>query len=79
MVLILLQNHTVAATLRIDARPEIAAGFWAAEVTSYVDRLENIAGILLLSFEGDRAMAPAQYRALKTTLTLTGRPSATRC
>lgn len=74
VVVLLLQHHTVAATLRIDARPEVPAGFWAAEVTAYVDRLENITGILLLSFEDDRAMTLAQYRVLKRILTLTGRP-----
>lgn len=74
VVLTLLEDHTVAATLRTDARPDIPADFWAGEVTAYVDRLENITGILLLSFENDRAMTPAQYRALKSILTLTGRP-----
>jgi hypothetical protein len=74
VVLMLLADHQVAATLRLDARPEIPAGIWAGEVTTYVDRLENITGILLLSFEDDRAMNPAQYRALKTILVLTGRP-----
>lgn len=74
VVLMLLENHTVAATLRIDARPDTPAGIWAGEVTTYVDRLENITGILLLSFEDGRAMAPAQFRALKTILALTGRP-----
>ncbi|MGB9033646.1 MAG: hypothetical protein WCC45_03905, partial [Paeniglutamicibacter sp.] len=60
---VLLEDHTVAATLRIDARPDTPAGIWAGEVTTYADRLENTTGILLLSFEDDRAMTPAQYRA----------------
>lgn len=74
VVLMLLEHHTVAATLRLDARPEAPAGFWAAEVTHYVDRLANITGVLLLSFEDDRAMTPAQYRALGGILARTGRP-----
>ena len=74
VVLILLEHHTVAATLRIDAHPEDPADSWAAKVTTYVDRLKSTTGVLLLSFEDDRAMTPAQYRALDTTLARTGRP-----
>ncbi|MFJ6419041.1 DUF4192 family protein [Paeniglutamicibacter sp. NPDC091659] len=74
VVLMLMENHTLAATLRIDARPETPAGLWAAEITNYVHRLDTVNGILLLSFEDDHAMTPAQYRALDTVLTLTGRP-----
>ncbi|NKG21868.1 DUF4192 family protein [Paeniglutamicibacter terrestris] len=74
VVLMLLEHRTVAATLRLDARPEAPAGFWAAEVTHYVDRLAKVTGVLLLSFENDRAMTPAQYRALDTILARTGRP-----
>lgn len=74
VVLILLEEHTVAATLRIDANPEIPAGRWAAEATSYVHRLGTVNGVLLLSFEGERAMTPEQFRALDLLLTLTQRP-----
>lgn len=74
VVLILLEHHTVAATLRIDAHPEDPADSWAAKVTTYVDRLKSTTGVLLLSFEDDRAMTPEQYRALGTILARTGRP-----
>ncbi|OIH82805.1 hypothetical protein BLJ79_17805 [Arthrobacter sp. UCD-GKA] len=74
VVLMLLENHTVAATLRLDAHPEAPADFWAAQVTNYVDRLKGVTGVLLLSFENDRAMTPAQYRALSSVLARTGRP-----
>lgn len=74
VVLTLLEHHTVAATLRIDARPEIPADFWAAEVTKYIDRINSISGVLLFSFEDDRAMTPEQYRALNIILTRSGRP-----
>ncbi|EMQ96833.1 DUF4192 family protein [Paeniglutamicibacter gangotriensis] len=74
VVLMLLEHRTVAATLRLDAHPEAPAGFWATEVRHYVDRLENITGVLLLSFEDDRAMTPTQYRALGGLLARTGRP-----
>ncbi|MFJ6419317.1 hypothetical protein [Paeniglutamicibacter sp. NPDC091659] len=61
VVLMLMNDHTLAATLRIDARPETPAGSWAAEITNYVHRLDTVNGILLLSFEDEHAMTPVQY------------------
>lgn len=74
VVLILVENHTVTATLRIDANPAIPAGRWAAEATSYVHRIGTVNGVLLLSFEDARAMTPEQFRALDILLALTRRP-----
>jgi hypothetical protein len=74
VVLIMMEQHKVAATLRLDARPEIPADFWAQEVKTYVDRLMSVTGVLLLSFEDDRAMTPDQYRAVCAILAQSGRP-----
>ena len=74
VVLMLMNHHNLAATLRIDARPETPAGLWAEEITHYVHRLDTVTDILLLSFEDEQAMTPTQYRALSAILALTGRP-----
>lgn len=74
VVLIMLEEHNVAATLRIDANPATPAGRWAAEATNYVHRLGTIHAVLLLSFEDERAMTPEQFRALDILLTLTQHP-----
>ncbi|MFF5794667.1 hypothetical protein ACFY5D_21695 [Paeniglutamicibacter sp. NPDC012692] len=36
-----MEDHTLAASLRIDARPETPAGFWVTEITNYVHRLSE--------------------------------------
>ncbi|GAA4378247.1 DUF4192 family protein [Paeniglutamicibacter cryotolerans] len=74
VVLMLLEDHALSATLRLDADPGVPAGAWASVVGGYVQQVSSITGVMLLSFEDERAMSPAQYRALDLVLTVSRCP-----
>lgn len=74
VVLVLLNEHSVKATLRVDANPAYPASAWAADLITYVRRMQNINGAVVLSFEDETAMSTEQYQALGLLLDLSRCP-----
>ena len=74
-VVLMLMNETgLVATLRVDASPEAPAEGWAQQITTYVHRVSDANGVILLSFENEKAMTTQQFRALGDTLAHAGCP-----
>ncbi|MET0872424.1 MAG: DUF4192 family protein [Paeniglutamicibacter terrestris] len=74
VVLMLMNENGLVATLRVDANPEVPAEEWAQNITTYVHRVSDANGVILLSFENEKAMTTAQFRALGDTLAHAGCP-----
>lgn len=74
-VALMLMNDTgLVATLRVDATAEAPAEAWAQHIVSFVHRVTDANGVILLSFEDEQGMTTAQFRALGDTLAHAGCP-----
>ena len=74
VVLTLVNGTSVVCTLRVDAQPHAQPRELAARVTGYTGQIPAADGALMVSFEDEKALTLAQYRALGDALSHTGTP-----
>lgn len=70
----LLDGTKVLASLRVDVAETGDTSVWAHQVVSIVERLEHVTGVILISFEDDKAMTSHQYEELGDQLARIGAP-----
>ncbi|MGP4994850.1 DUF4192 family protein [Glutamicibacter ardleyensis] len=70
----LLNGSKVLASLRVDVAIPADTVPWAQQVVSIVQRLEHVTGVILISFEDDKAMTAGQYEELGDQLAHIGAP-----
>lgn len=70
----LLDGTKVLASLRVDVAETGDSSVWAHQVVGIVERLENVTGVILISFEDDKAMTAGQYEELGDQLARIGTP-----
>ncbi|GAA2943168.1 DUF4192 family protein [Glutamicibacter bergerei] len=70
----LLEGEKAFASLRVDVASPGDTTAWAHQVTGIVQRLEQVTGVSLVSFEDDKAMTAGQYEELGDQLAHIGAP-----
>lgn len=76
IVLLLMADNGVAASLRVDANPASFPGGLATRAAEYASHAAEVGanGSVLISFEDDKAMTTAQYEAIGDKLAAVGMP-----
>ncbi|MGO2480833.1 hypothetical protein ACTXJU_12365 [Glutamicibacter ardleyensis] len=56
LALQLLDEWKLLTSLRVDVAETGVTALWVHQVVSIVERIENVTGVILISFEDDKAM-----------------------
>lgn len=70
----LLEGEKAFASLRVDVATPGDTNPWAQQVTGIVQRLEQVTGVILVSFEDGKVMTAGQYEELGDQLARIGAP-----
>ena len=70
----LLTDGQVLASLRVDVVNAQDARPWAVQIASLLARIDNVTGVILISFENERVMTDGQYEELGDQLARIGAP-----